>query len=589
MSVLPKSALAHHIAVLGKTGSGKTSVVKAAVIEPALRAEERVCVIDPTGAWWGLRLLADGRSKGFPAYVFGGRQGDYPLLGNHGEAMADVIGTTNTPAILDTSGMKIGERVRFFTDFADAILRKNDGPLRLVIDEAHVFMPQSGTRGGGPVPDMLHAGNNLISLGRSRGLRIVLISQRAAKLHKDSLTQVETMIACRLLAPQDRKAFREWIVDQADEADGNDIIASLPKLRDGEAWVWAPEADFLKRIQFPPPLTYDSSAAPSKATAARKLSPIDLDVLRSRLAKVDAEVAANDPSKLRAEIAKLKTEVQTLSASKPVAPPADPDAERRVFERAAKKLRASMKRELNKKLREGLKAMRRHAAEAVERIDDELREIDAKDVEINAEFAPAGHSFGAARAAIANAPRPAPSLPPQSPSRAKPAATIGDGSDHPLRAERRPLAALAGVHPGGMTEAQWAVSAGLKRSGGTWSTYVSRLRIAGRIAEIGGLYYASESGIADLGGIVSPMPPPGHELVAFWAGKIAGAGPMLGQLASVYPRWLTRDELAAALNLAATGGTFSTYMSRLRGPSLIEEDKVGGRLRAAATLMERAA
>jgi DNA helicase HerA-like ATPase len=234
---LPKSALAHHIAVLGKTGSGKTSVVKAAVIEPALNLEERVCVIDPTGAWWGLRLKADGRSKGFPVYVFGGRHGDYPLLGSHGEAMADVIGATNTPAILDTSLMKIGERVRFFTEFSDAILRKNEGPLRIVIDEAHVFMPQAGARGGGPVPDMLHAGNNLISLGRSRGLRIVLISQRAAKLHKDSLTQVETMIACRLLAPQDRKAFREWIVDQANEEEGKEIIASLPKLSAGGAWV----------------------------------------------------------------------------------------------------------------------------------------------------------------------------------------------------------------------------------------------------------------------------------------------------------------------------------------------------------------
>jgi hypothetical protein len=342
--LFPKSALAHHIAVLGKTGSGKTSVVKASVIEPAIANDERVCVIDPTGAWWGLRLMADGRKKGFPVYVFGGRHADYPLLGSHGEAMADVIGTTNTPAILDTSLMKTGERMRFFTDFADAILRKNEGPLRLAIDEAHVFMPQAGARGTGQMPDMLHAGNNLISLGRSRGLRIVLISQRAAKLHKDSLTQVETLIALRLIAPQDRQAVRDWIADQADLEKGKDIIASLPKLRDGEGWVWAPEADFLKRIQFPRPLTYDSSAAPSKASSKKKLSPIDLDVLKDRLAKVDAEAREADPKLLRAELAKLKGEKAALERqltlkSTAAAAPAKPD---KAAEANVKKLRAAL-------------------------------------------------------------------------------------------------------------------------------------------------------------------------------------------------------------------------------------------------------
>jgi hypothetical protein len=39
----------------------------------------------------------------------------------------------------------------------------------------------------------------------------------------------------------------------------------------------------------------------------------------------------------------------------------------------------------------------------------------------------------------------------------------------------KPLAALAGVYPAGMTEPQWAIAAGYKRSGGTWGAYKSRL------------------------------------------------------------------------------------------------------------------
>jgi molybdopterin-guanine dinucleotide biosynthesis protein len=43
-----------HIAVLGKTGSGKTFAVKG-IVEHLLERGRRVGIVDPTGAWWGLR------------------------------------------------------------------------------------------------------------------------------------------------------------------------------------------------------------------------------------------------------------------------------------------------------------------------------------------------------------------------------------------------------------------------------------------------------------------------------------------------------------------------------------------------------
>jgi uncharacterized protein len=180
----------------------------------------------------------------------------------HGEALAEIIGAASTPAIIDTSLMKVGERTRFFADFADALIRKNKGPLHLVVDEAHLFAPQ------GKVNDpqsgaMLHAANNLVSLGRSRGLRIILITQRPAKLHKDSLTQVETLVALRLIAPQDRAAVESWIKDNADEKQGREIITSLATLKTGQGWIWAPELGVLERVAFPKIKTFDSSRAPS--------------------------------------------------------------------------------------------------------------------------------------------------------------------------------------------------------------------------------------------------------------------------------------------------------------------------------------
>ncbi|UPK38663.1 hypothetical protein IVB18_16325 [Bradyrhizobium sp. 186] len=96
----------------------------------------------------------------------------------------------------------------------------------------------------------------------------------------------------RLIAAQDRKAIEEWIADQADKETGKDIIASLPSLKAGEAWCWSPEAHFLKRVQFPMPATYDSSKPLAAGRTAKRLSPIDVEQLQEKFARVKTEAEA---------------------------------------------------------------------------------------------------------------------------------------------------------------------------------------------------------------------------------------------------------------------------------------------------------
>lgn len=73
--MIPPAALLQHVAILGKTGSGKTYAAKG-IVEDLLRAGRRVCVLDPTGAWWGLRSSADGKAAGYPVIVLGGQDVD---------------------------------------------------------------------------------------------------------------------------------------------------------------------------------------------------------------------------------------------------------------------------------------------------------------------------------------------------------------------------------------------------------------------------------------------------------------------------------------------------------------------------------
>ena len=306
----PIEALGQHIAILGKTGSGKTYTAKG-LVEHILGEGRRVCIVDPTGAWWGLRSSADGNSPGFPVVILGGSHGDAPLPPESGAACARLVCDHSLQVVFDTSRMSVGERTRWFAAFAGDLFRGNTKPLHVVLDEAHVFAPQ------GKVPDpdtgkMLHAANQLASGGRSRGIRLMMITQRPAKLHKDSLPCCDTPVAMRVIAPQDRNAVEEWIEGNGDLAKSKAVLNSLAQLARGEGWVWYSETGFLERMKFPPIKTYDSSKTPEdgdEPPEIKSAAEIDLTAIAATMAEAVEEAKANDPKALRARIKELEARV----------------------------------------------------------------------------------------------------------------------------------------------------------------------------------------------------------------------------------------------------------------------------------------
>lgn len=268
-------SMARHAAIVGTVGSGKTFTAKG-IVEELIAAGRRVCVLDPTGAWWGLKSSADGKKAGLPFAIFGGDHADVPINEHSGEAVAKVIASQNLPAIIDLSQMMVGERQRFMLDFAQHLFILNKTPLHLVIDEADEFAPQN------PIADqkrMLHHVDRLVRRGRSRGFRIILISQRPAVLHKNVLTQIATLVAMKLTSPQDRKALQAWVEGNADEGEAAKVMKSLASLPIGEGWVWAPGAGILARHKFPRIKTFDSSRTPDDdETIAEPTKLADVDV-----------------------------------------------------------------------------------------------------------------------------------------------------------------------------------------------------------------------------------------------------------------------------------------------------------------------
>lgn len=307
---IPEAALQQHLAVLGKTGSGKTFAVKG-IVEHLLAEQKRVGIVDPTGAWWGLRSSRDGKGAGFPILVLGGDHGDLPLPALGGAAVARLLTEQRVNLIADTSQLTVGERTRWFIDFANTLHRTNKGPLHLILDEAHNFAPQGKVMD----PDagkMLHAANRLAAEGRSRGIRLGMITQRPQKLHKDTLTSADTLIAMRVLAPHDREAVEAWVEGCGDPKQGKEVLNSLANMQRGEGWVWYPEGGFLERMKFPAIKTFDSSATPTDGgpiQAPKGMAEIDLTEINKAMADAVKEAAANDPKLLRAKIRELEKKV----------------------------------------------------------------------------------------------------------------------------------------------------------------------------------------------------------------------------------------------------------------------------------------
>jgi hypothetical protein len=566
---IPDEALESHIAVLGKTGSGKSNAAKT-LAERLIYNDQRVCVIDPTGTWWGLRLEKSGkRQSALKPVIFGGEHADMPIMPAHGQTIGEAIGSSDGSSIIDMRQMSTKGRTEFFIGFAERLMATNRGPLWLFIDEAHLFAPKG--RVNSPLAgEMLSVANNLVSLGRGLGLRIVMITQRTAKLHNDSLSQIETLIVLRMVHPLDKEAVRLWIKDSADPATGDKVIAALQSLPVGDAYVWSPEIGYLERDHFPLASTFDSGSG--RLTSGTDLVALDTSAIAAKLEQIKADVFANDPARLKAEIARLKRDL----AAKPETASAEQlkEAGEKGYSAGYKEGRADGQHDAwvegESAIRAELGRLQQDAESVVRDATAVYRSLKSLDQALAkiAKDAPAARTPVNGPQSAASAPRSPPPAPRPAPL-ARPAAPESGGIS--LGAERKPLGLLVSCYPAGYSEAQWATLAGYKRTGGTWGAYKSRLRSAGLVEERGKLWYATEDGLEAGGGEAVDLPTTPEGLIDMWKSRISGVGPMLDVLAAAYPASLMREEIAHRLGMAASGGTFGTYLSRLRSNGLVEE------------------
>lgn len=303
---LPMEAAAQVIALVGIRGSGKTNSA-GVIAEELLDRGQQVVFIDPTDGAWGMR-------SHYPIFIFGGPHGDIPLGEHDGKTMAEFVVGERVPLILSLRHLRKSAQRHFVTEFCEDLyhLKGRDqyrSPLTVIIDEAPLFVPQ---RVMGETARVVGAIEDLCARGRNTGFGVILITQRPATVNKDVLSQADTIIAHRIIGPQDRKALAEWLEENASEQDLKALLASLATMPNGRAWVWAPLLGIMKQVQIRKRKTFDSSATPKmgqRVQPPKKLHEVDLGSLQAKLAANVERAKTEDPKLLQAEIRKLRSEL----------------------------------------------------------------------------------------------------------------------------------------------------------------------------------------------------------------------------------------------------------------------------------------
>jgi hypothetical protein len=544
---LPIDAVTQTFAILAIRGAGKTNTA-VVMVEELLKNGLQVVVVDPVGVWWGLRSSADGKSAGQPIVIFGGEHGDVPLEHTGGKLVSDLVVNKGVSVLLDLSGFRKGEQVRFMTDFTEHLYYlkgKNRDPLHIVFDEADEFAPQRPQRGR---ERLLGAIEDLVRRGRARGIGTTLITQRSAVLNKNVLTQAEVLVALRTLGPQDRKAIDAWVEAHGTPEERKTLMGSLASLEIGEAWVWSPGwLDVFKRVQIRRRETFDSSATPSvmkKVKGPKKFADVNMAEIRELMASTIEKAKADDPRELKKKVADLERTLKKVEATGP-----------KVEIKEMPVLTSKNERDIENTIL-GLENQTRVLKEILE-----CSAIRQNDLKTLLKEVQAAHC--SPRNPMKSHEIPAKPIYPHS------SLVIAGKGESMSKCERAILSVLA-QYQGGRNRSQVSILSGYSVKSGSFSNSLSTLRTRGWI--IGGRenMQITEEGVTALGSY-EPLPI-GHDLLQYWlSSKSLGKceREVLKVLAEVYPDALTKPGTADRSGYSVTSGSFANALSKLRTLELI--------------------
>ncbi len=548
---LPVELVTTSLAILAKKRVGK-SYTTDVFAEEMMTSGAPVGIIDITGAHWGLKSSADGKSPGHKMVIFGGRHADVPLEENAGAVVARAVVEQRFSFILDFSIMSKSAMKRFLIAFLEEFYRINEEPFHLICDEADRYAPQQ------PMGDeirLVAAMDDIVSRGGIKGIGVSIVSQRSAKVNKNIVTQCELLVVLRTVHHLDAKTIMDWIEMHATKEEAAEMLKSLPTLPVGTAWFWWPgdgAANIFEKISVRTRQTFDSGATPKAGEVRRQpktLAQVDILKLGADIAATVQRAKDNDPTELKKRIKEL--ERQVAAPAKVVSPPERIEVP--VLDNATIQLMRTGIGEVGLVRTQLVKL-----TEEAERLWKGFNDLAAKVAKAPATASSARHIVTAAapmRQAAAT------------PVRKAEYGTSG-GDQFISAGLRRVMISLA--HRPGLNNRQLGIRSGISINSSTFRGHLAALRKNEWMRDEGDRRFLTDAGAEALGQYV-PLPE-GRDLLEHWLRELPpGAAGILNALAAAAPRSLDYEQMAIAGETVVSSSTFRGHMAKLRALELVED------------------
>jgi hypothetical protein len=553
---LPIDAATQTFAFIARKGAGKTYAA-GKLAECLMDAAVQVVVLDAVGNWWGLRLLADGKTPAYDIPVIGGLRGDIPLEATSGHLIADVITDSGGSLVIDISQFNLSDRQRFATALGERLwankkAEKHPSPVHLIIEESQLFVPQMVK---GDKAKMVGVYEEIIRLGRNYGIGVSMITQRPQSVNKEVLNMTECLFVLQVNGAQERKSLKDWITYHGVE---KGLVDELPTLPIGTAFVWSPQwLQVLQKVKIGRKKTFDASATPKVGShqVRRDLKPLNLDDLKERMAATIEKAKAEDPKELRKQIAELKKQLTTKTPA-----PAKPVETIKTVEKLVLK-DAQIKR--------------------LESFGEKLSTVGIQLVEVAREITVAigKVSSNGHKPAVTQRPAQAPkALPSRAPARQERTAVEHSGDFKVPSSQQRILNSLAwleSVNLSPVIKKQVALMAGQSPTSGGFFNNLGALRSAGLIDyPSGGMVALTDAGrnLADY----TDTPSSSDELQQQVCAMVTSSqATILKELICAYPDAVAKSELAQRVGQSPTSGGYFNNLGRLRSLGMIDYPQSG--------------
>lgn len=294
------------------SGGGKSWLLRR-IMEQAY-GHIQILVIDPEGEYASLREKFD--------FALAGKDGDTPTDVRSAALLAEKLMTLRLSCVCDIYELKPLERHQWVKTFLETLInlpKKLWHPVLIIVDEAHIFMPEKGQ--GESVA--LQAMVDIATRGRKRGFKAIYATQRISAMSKAATPILQNYLFGMTFYRND--AFRsaqdlgvnkgaemnEFLkeIKMLDPGDfyalGRALSKEMIKFKVGNVQTTHPESGSSKHsMTAPPPLAKVRAALPQLS---------DLPKAAEEKAKTEAE--------LRQEIRSLRTEVTSLKRQQPTAAP----------------------------------------------------------------------------------------------------------------------------------------------------------------------------------------------------------------------------------------------------------------------------